>query len=161
VEAALAAACPALLARTLPRLARGELAFVEQDHSQATYCRLLRKEDGRLDWNSPAGVLAARINGLYPWPACTVDWEGQAVKIGLADAAEGSPADGPPGEVAGADSEGLLIRAGEGRVRLRRLQREGGRMLPAPDFLRGFPIPAGTRFASHPMAPLVGSAPLR
>jgi methionyl-tRNA formyltransferase len=159
VEAAVAAACPALLARTLPRLARGELVFVEQVHAEASFCRRLRKEDGRLDWYAPAAALAARINGLFPWPACAIEVGGQRIKLGLAEAAEG---EGPnSGEVVGQDDGGLLVQAGRGRVRLRRLQREGGRMLPAGDFLRGFPIPLGTRLASTAMAPLVGPRPLR
>jgi methionyl-tRNA formyltransferase len=43
VEGKLAAACVPLVARALPRLANGELVFVEQDHSAATFCRRLEK----------------------------------------------------------------------------------------------------------------------
>ena len=74
-------------------------------------------------------------------------------------AAGGAP--GAPGTVVGADPDGLLVAAGSGCLRLRRLQRAGGRMLAAPEFLRGFPIPAGTVIASLPMPPLVSPAPFR
>jgi methionyl-tRNA formyltransferase len=154
VEAKLAAACVPLLARTLPRFASGELRFARQDESAATYCRKLEKEDGVLDFTAPATVLAARINGLFPWPACTVELGGQPIKLGLADVLAGR---GAPGEVLGADADGLLITAGEGTLRVRRTQRAGGRMLPADEFLRGFPVSPGTRIASRPMPPLVTS----
>jgi methionyl-tRNA formyltransferase len=155
----LAAACPGLLARTLPHLARGELAFAEQAAAQASYCRRLDKEDGAIDFSAPAASLAARINGLFPWPGCVVEIAGQAVKFGLADARPG-PA-GEPGLVLGSDGEGLLIAAADGVLRVRRLQRPGGRLLEAAEFLRGFPVAPGLRLPSRPMPPLVADRPFR
>ena len=150
------AACAPLLARALPRLLSGELAFVEQDHGAATFCRKLTKDDVALDFAAPASVLASRINGLNPWPAAQVEWQDQPLKFGLADAIEGSAA---PGEVAGSDTEGLLIGTASGLLRVRRLQKPGGKMLPAADFLRGSPVAAGTVFASRSMAPLADTKP--
>jgi methionyl-tRNA formyltransferase len=159
VEARLALAAIPLLARALPLVARGELAFVAQDPAAATFCRLLGKDDGVLDFAAPAGVLASRVNGLHPWPSVTVDVGGTAVKLGLADAVDGPP--GTPGTVAGSDAAGVLVHAGQGMLRLRRLQRPGGRMLAASEFLRGFPVAAGTVLASRPMRPLSAAAPFR
>jgi methionyl-tRNA formyltransferase len=165
VEGRLAAAAVPLLARTLPRLARGELVFREQDHAAATYCRRLVKADGALDLAAPAAALAARINGLFPWPGCIVEIGGVPVKLGLADAAAGLAGPGDDsaaaGTVVGADADGVRVAAGQGVLRLRRLQRPGGRMLPTAEFLRGFPVPAGTRLPSHPMSKLVDPKPLR
>lgn len=154
VEARLAAACLPLLARALPRLATGGLEFVAQDDAAATYCRKLAKEDGVLDFAAPAAELAARINGLFPWPACAVEIHGQPVKLGLADAMASEPA-AAPGQVLGADADGLLIATASGTLRLRRLQRAGGKMLAAPDFLRGFPVAPGTLIASQAMPALL------
>ncbi len=151
IEGRLAAACVPLLARGLPALAEGRLAFVDQDHSAATFCRRLTKEDGALDFNAPAAALAARINGLFPWPACQIDLAGQAVKVGLAEVGAGG---GRAGEVLGPDGEGLCVGTGNGCLRLLRLQRPGGRMLPAPEFLRGFPVEAGMQIPSHAMTSL-------
>ncbi|HEX2852639.1 MAG TPA: methionyl-tRNA formyltransferase [Opitutaceae bacterium] len=158
VEAKLAAACVPLIARTLPRLRDGTLTFAEQEESAATFCRKLSKEDGTLDFSAPAAVLAARINGLFPSVACNLEFPGQPVKVGLAEALPTNAASGsapPAGGVLGADREGLLIATGEGVLRVRRLQRPGGKMLPAAEFLRGFPAPAGTQLASRPMTPLL------
>jgi methionyl-tRNA formyltransferase len=183
VEARLAAACVPLLARALPRLADGSLGFTPQDRDAATFCRKLEKTDGALDFSVPATVLAARINGLFPWPACTFELNGQILKAGLADAtsaavecklivdvseaSEGGNRqltdDMPPrpGTILGTDTEGVRVATGQGVLRLRRLQRPGGKMLAAGEFLRGFPLAAGTVIPSRPMAPLVGAAPFR
>lgn len=158
VEAKLAAACVPLVARSLTRLAQGRLAFTPQEEATATYCRKLQKEDGVLDFQFPARALAARINGLFPWPGCTLLIRDQLVKLGLADVAP-ALSTVKPGEVAGGDGEGLLIGTGEGLLRVRRLQRPGGRMLPAGEFLRGFEIPAGAIISSRPMPVLVTTNP--
>ncbi len=160
VEAKLAAACVPLLARCLPAVAAGTQPFITQDARAVTFCRKLEKTDGGLDFAQPASVLAARINGLMPWPACTVAINGQSVKLGQADVVPSSPGEtGAPGVVRGADADGLLVGTGQGSLRLRRLQRPGGKMLPAGEFLRGFPVAAGTLLPSAPMPPLVGVVP--
>jgi methionyl-tRNA formyltransferase len=159
VEAKLAAACVPLLARCLPAIAAGMQTFAGQDESRATFCRRLDKTDGGLDFQAPATQLAGRINGLMPWPACSVLINGQSVKLGLAEALPSVP--GVPGVVGGSDAEGLLVGTGQGTLRLRLLQRPGGRLLPAADFLRGFPVAAGTLLASQPMSPLVAGEPFR
>jgi len=164
VENKLSAACVPLLARTLPKLAGGGLAFVEQDHAQATFCRRLIKDDGCLDFTAPATVLAARINGLFPWPACTVEVAGQPIKIGLADVPAESDichvlSDKRSGVVLGSDAEGLLVATGSGVLRCLRLQKPGGKMLPAAEFLRGSPIVPGTVLPSRPLPLLVAGTP--
>jgi methionyl-tRNA formyltransferase len=155
VEAKLATACVPLVARALPRLRDGTLTFATQDEAAVSHCRKLEKDDGALDFAAPAAVLAARVNGLFPWPACTVDFAGQPLKIGLADFLDSSSSGALAGEAMGSDGDGLLVATGSGVLRLRRLQRPGGRMLPAADFLRGCAIPAGTRLPSRAMSALL------
>jgi methionyl-tRNA formyltransferase len=158
VESKLACAAIPLLSRALPLLAAGQLAFIAQDRGRATFCRRLDKTDGVLDFGAPASVLAARVNGLHPWPSVAVDVAGASVKLGLADA-PGGVSVGVPGTVEGSDALGVLVSTGDGILRIRRLQRPGGRMLGAPEFLRGFPIAAGTMLASRPMAALSSTSP--
>jgi methionyl-tRNA formyltransferase len=158
VEAALARAAVPLISRSLPLLGAGTLAFHAQEHARASYCRRLVKADGVLDFFAPAPVIAARINGLHPWPSVSIDFAGDSVKLGLADSLEGS-LPGPPGTVGASDGDGLLVASGSGILRLRRLQRPGGRMLAAPEFLRGFPVPPGTLIASRPMPALSSPTP--
>jgi methionyl-tRNA formyltransferase len=156
VATKLGTAAVPLVIRSLRSLETGTLAPSEQEESAATYCRRLSKVDGVLDFTQPARELAARINGLYPWPGGSVAIGGTSVKLGLADS-EDESAVGDPGAVLGSDSEAVRVATGAGVLRLFRLQRPGGRMLPATEFLRGFAIPGGTVLPSAPMAPLESS----
>jgi methionyl-tRNA formyltransferase len=158
--ASLARAAVPLVARSLPLLARGELPFRAQDPSRASFCRRLDKADGVLDFAAGAPVLAARVNALHPWPSVAIEIGGGPVRLGLADALAGA-ADGAPGAVLGSDADGLLVAAGSGVLRIRRLQRPGGRMLGAREFLRGYPVPTGTLIPSRPMPALVAATPFR
>jgi methionyl-tRNA formyltransferase len=92
-----------------------------------------------------------------------VEINGVPVKVGLADAVAKVGGLGhntaTPGTILGTDTEGLLVAAGEGSLRLRRLQRPGGKMLAAPEFLRGFSVAAGTVLPSRPAQPLILSQP--
>lgn len=155
IDARLGAACVPLLRRVLPRIAGGTQSFAPQAEADATYCRKLTKDDGALDFSAPAASLAARINGLFPWPACTVELNGQPIKVGLADAAPEGSAGSPPGMILGVDDLGLRVATGAGTLRLRRLQRPGGKMLPTVEFVRGFAVAAGARLPSRPMTALV------
>lgn len=159
VETLLSKACVPLIERSLPRMAAGQLSFAEQAHEKATFCRRLAKEDGVIDFNRPATALASWTNGLNPWPSVTVSLAGTPLKFGRARAEQGS---GPaPGTVLPSGAAGLRIATAEGVLCILELQRPGGRMLPAAEFLRGFPIAEGTLLPSTPMPPLKGATPFR
>lgn len=165
LEEKLAAACVPLLARRLAEIFAPPGALVPQEGAQASFTRRLRKEDGALDFHASAAVLARRINGLFPWPGAFFSLGEETIRVGLAEAAAGgSPAGGAavnaPGTVLG-HAGGLLVATGGGTLRLLRLQRPGGRMLPAEEFLRGRPIAPGTLLPSAPMAELVSSRPFK
>jgi len=168
IETKLAGACVPLLARNWSALREGKLVFVEQNEAEATFCRRLTKMDGGLDFNGSAESLAARINGLYPWPGCTTEINGQMIKIGLAacakasgKSAEASAVRTPmaAGTVIGTTGTAIEVATGDGVLELLRLQRPGGKMLPSAEFIRGFSVALGTTFPSRPMEALVANAP--
>jgi methionyl-tRNA formyltransferase len=160
IEALLSRACVPLMVRNWPALLAGTAPEVEQDASRVTFCRKLRKEDGVLDFHAPAKVLASRINGLFPWPACYTSIADTPLKLGGALALEEtSPTGSPPGTFLGLRSGGLAFATGSGVLLLLKLQRPGGKLLPAEEFLRGFRVPDGTVLPSHPMPELVRKGP--
>lgn len=159
LERKLSSISAVLVERNLERIMSGEVSPVEQREEEATYTRKLTKSDGGLDFHRPAAELARRINGLYPWPASKFVYEGDQIKIGLADFQDAEASAGVPGEIAGVGDGALEVHCGQGILRLKRLQRPGGNMMEAEAFLRGFPIPVGCKLPSQPMPTLVASQP--
>lgn len=156
----LAAASIPLLQRCLPALQAGNLPFTEQDPAGVTYCRLLAKQDAHLDFSHPAAELARRVRAFKAWPGTTFPFGDRLLRIHQATALPGTAA-APPGTVLRDDPAPLAIACGQGSVlRIDHIQRPGGRVLPATDFLRGYDIPAGTRLPSLPIPPLESPTPI-
>ncbi len=125
-----------LLIETLPRWLAGGIRPRPQDDDRATYCRLLKKEDGRLDWTRPAAYLERQVRACDPWPGAFTTWQGRRLKVLRARARPEVPADGPPGRVLDL-SPGLGVSTGQGVLELIEVQLAGKKPLPAGTFARG------------------------
>jgi methionyl-tRNA formyltransferase len=150
----MAAACVPLLERNLGALCDGSAVFVEQNHSAATYCRKITKDDARLDFFQPAQRLHDHIRAFQPWPGAQLDLETQVLKIGSARIV---PAiGGTPGTLFVEHSR-VYVQCKDDALELLALQRQGGKMLPTSDFLRGYELPSGMQASSYAMGELVRS----
>ena len=70
-----------LLIETLPRYINGTVLPQPQPEEGATYAPMLKKEDGRLDFNQPAVELERRIRAMNPWPGAWFEWNGNILKV--------------------------------------------------------------------------------
>jgi len=100
----------------------------------ATYARKLEKSEARLDWSQPADVLARKVRAFDPWPIAEGDVAGEIVRIHRAVALDGAHT-AAPGTVLNAGRDGIDIACGSGALRLRVLQRAGGKAITAADYL--------------------------
>ncbi|OAX53115.1 methionyl-tRNA formyltransferase [Xanthomonas graminis] len=99
-----------------------------------TYAHKLDKAQARLDWQQPAAQLALRVRAFNPWPITEAVLAGERVRIHGAVALELAHAQ-PPGTVLAASKQGIDIACGQSALRLRVLQREGGKAITAADYL--------------------------
>jgi methionyl-tRNA formyltransferase len=130
-----------LLPLLLQGFAQGTLTGRPQDEEKATYCSLITKGDGRIDWTLSAHRIAAQIRAFTPWPLCWTMHEGQYLYI-----LEGKPLcpgveaakPAAPGAVLGIDKHtGVLIQTGEGVLGVSRLQYGTKKALDWRVFLNG------------------------
>jgi methionyl-tRNA formyltransferase len=140
------------LEESLRLLSRGELPRTPQDHSKATLAPMLRREDGEADFSRTALDLDRRRRGFTPWPGLWTRASGGILKIHDSEPlASGGRA---PGEIVGATATGIDVSCGEGTVlRLRELQPEGRKRMPASAYLAGHPLRPGERLIGGPAAP--------
>ncbi|MCX6005680.1 MAG: methionyl-tRNA formyltransferase [Chloroflexi bacterium] len=128
-----------LLTDTIPSWVAGKIQPRQQDETQATYTRMVAKEDGRLDWNLPAVQLWRRVRAYYPWPGCFTDWNGVRLKIIKAVPINEIEA-GKVGEVVALPRTGearVAVRTVDGLLGLAVVQIEGKREMSAGDFMAG------------------------
>ncbi|SEO57135.1 methionyl-tRNA formyltransferase [Salinihabitans flavidus] len=117
-----------------------ELTPMPQPETGVTYAAKIDKSEARIDWTAPAEVVDRKIRGLAPFPGAWLEVQGQRVKVLGVELADAS--DGVAGEVL---DNRLTVACGTGAVRLTRLQRAGKGAQDSEGFLRGFPLPPGTR----------------
>lgn len=107
----------------------------------------LKKETGRIDWSWPAPRIANLVRGVREWPGAFTMYAPageppRRLKILAARAEAGT---GEPGRIAGAEKDGFVVQAGEGRVRVLVVQPEGKKEMAAPDFWRGARLLVGDK----------------
>lgn len=142
----LAELAPEAMNAALDLLAAGSAPRAPQEEVFATYAGKLGREDGRVDWPRPALEIDRHIRAMNPWPAAFTDiplagGEVARLKIFAADAETGLPV--LPGTILHADAAGIDIATGDGAMRLREVQGEGGRRMSAGEWLRGHAVALG------------------
>jgi methionyl-tRNA formyltransferase len=125
-----------LLVRVLRDMALDKASGRRQNDGEATYCSLIRSEDGLIDWSRAAADIDAKIRAYTPWPLCRTLHGKETLYI-----LEGEPAAGTgaaPGTVLGLDKNaGILVQTGDGVLAVRRLQYAAKKALAWRDFLNG------------------------
>lgn len=141
-----------LLLKALDALAAGTASPVPQDGSKATYCTMLKKEDGRVDWSQGAADIDARIRAYSPWPGAFTSVDGVQLKLLKAavynEGAECACAEKTAaGTVIGVDKKaGILVQTGCGVLAVSELQWQAKKAMDFKAFLNGTKNFEGTRF---------------
>jgi methionyl-tRNA formyltransferase len=125
-----------LLMETVPRWLRGTVEARPQDEMQASYTKLVSKEEAVLDWSLPAGEIWRRVRAYNPRPGARTYWGDQQLKILRARPETNYQGSGEPGEVV-ESSAGPAVICGRGALLLKEVQLAGKRAMDIEDFLRG------------------------
>ena len=126
-----------LMVETLPEWAAGHIVAVPQDDAAATTTKLLKREDGEIDWGQDTARIARQVRAYQPWPGAFTRWRGKLLKLTEATAAADHASDAQPGQVIALPSGGLGVATAHGTLDVKRLQLEGSRASDAAEFLRG------------------------
>jgi methionyl-tRNA formyltransferase len=137
-----------LLGEALDELRSNGWKRIPQDHTQATYAPLMKKEDGRIDWSQSAREIHNQVRGMNPWPGCFTFFRGKLLKIyhtGVLEKNEGAA----PGKITSVGDDGIEIATGNGALLIQELQIEGKKKMPAAEFIKGHGIRAGEEFTAQ------------
>ena len=136
-----------LLADTLEGLKNGGLVPRQQDESLASFAPLLKKEDGLIDWTTPAQLIERRVRGLNPWPGAFTYFAGKILKVHRVRVCP-TEHTGEPAQVVQADRGGFCVATGAGALELAEVQLENKKPLAGVEFIKGARIKAGDRLGS-------------
>lgn len=129
------------LIRTLDEMRGEAVEEVEQDHERATYAPKISKDEGIINWSTPARRLYDRWRAFQPWPGLSFDVRGETIKVtkatGVVDA------EATPRCVSILDSGAITIGTAEGQLAIAELQRPGKRSTAAAEVLRSLGVVTG------------------
>lgn len=130
---------------TLHKLEQSGLSAIAQDPSQATYAAKLSKAEAQLDWQQSASQLARAVRAYNPFPGAYSSINGITVKMW--QASETAEMQNEAGTVLEVNKQGIKVACGQGTLILEVLQKSGGKAVPSSQFVQGFKIKPGDRFA--------------
>lgn len=123
-----------LVVKTLRLLEMGQAPRVPQDHGQATYTRILRKEDGDVDFEKEeAAGIERKVRAFQQWPRVNAVVFGKKIKILTAEA-RAEEISAPVQIEKGA---GFVLKCARGNLLVTEVQPDGGRPMSAWSFIQG------------------------
>lgn len=134
-----------LMVEALAKLERDDLPLTAQPEDGVVYAKKIDKAETRIDWARPAPEVHNHIRGLSPFPGAwcevTVGDKAERLKVLRTTLGEGG---GASGEILDGH---LTVACGEGAVRLLEVQRAGGKIISAEEFLRGAKLDRGGKLS--------------
>lgn len=124
-----------LLIKTIPDFIAGKITPQIQNHEEATFCKELTRDDGKIDWNRTATEIYNLYRGMTPWPGIWTEWNGKRLKL-----LKIAPADMKieTGKLTAKDGH-LYMGAGQNTaIEIFELQLEGKTAIDAKGFINGF-----------------------
>jgi len=131
-----------LLVDTLTKIENGQATEQKQDELLATKCRLLKKEDGKINWQESNDILHNKVRALISWPTAYTYFGEKTLKIfetEIVDSSENLVA----GQIIDVNNKGIVVACGSGCLLIKSVQLEGKNKMSACDFARGYRIKTG------------------
>jgi methionyl-tRNA formyltransferase len=125
-----------ILLETLPKWLNGEIMPQKQDDSMATYCKMIRKADGQINWNDSAQVLYNKYRAFSAWPGIFTLWNDKRLKLSNIKFVANNSASHKTGEVFEVDNI-IYVQTNSGVIELAEVQLEGKPNTKIVDFVNG------------------------
>ncbi|MFY9493456.1 MAG: methionyl-tRNA formyltransferase [Minisyncoccia bacterium] len=148
LEPKLAAIGAEMIIHDLPEYVSGQIKPHEQNHTEATFTKLIKKENGRVDWQKMSAEEVYNLWRAYlKWPGVYTFFKnksGASIRLKLIQIEKCGTSDvqhirqKQPGEIFTDLSKNLLIACASGAVKITKLQPEGSKILTSAEFLNGY-----------------------
>lgn len=126
------------LIHAMHRYINGSAKPIPQNDAEASYVKMLKKEEAKIDWSKTATEVERFTRAMFPWPVTWSNWENKLVKIYEVDPVPLSINQYRPGQLFLSNGR-LAVQCGINSLLIKRLQLEGKTEMTAEDFLKGQP----------------------
>ncbi|MEW6407765.1 MAG: methionyl-tRNA formyltransferase [Patescibacteria group bacterium] len=136
-----------LLLEILPKIFKKKIKPKLQDETKATYTKILKKEDGKINWQNSAQNIKRQTQAFTPWPGSYTYFRKNSIKILLKikkvhilNFKVRCAKNANPGDLFKTTDKKLAVSCGQGSLILEKVQVEGKKEISGSDFLRGYPL---------------------
>jgi len=147
----LSALAVGVLLKTMDQFADGSVTGREQDETQVTQAPKLKRKDGFIDWDRPAGEIVNKIRGLWPWPAAQSVYvcskTGKSWRVAICQA-QAVPRTKEKGDLCGTLDANLNVICGDGALHLLKLKPAGSHLMDFESYVNGHDCQPGDLFVS-------------
>lgn len=123
------------LQETLLSYAAGEITAQDQHHEDATFCSLIKKEDGQVNWNESAEAIEAKFRAYELWPGTYTFMNHKRVKLLQICIHENATL--PAAHIEITEDHHLLIGTGTKAIKIIEVQPEGKQSMTAKAYIQG------------------------
>jgi len=135
-----------LVIKTLDALANNNIKPIKQNNEKATFAPKISVEDCKINWSNPASMIHNQIRAFSPKPGAFTFYKNRRVKLfGSKILQNLQNTKFLPGQIKYDDSI-FKIGTGTEPIQITNIQIEGKKMLPADQFILGFPKITGGCF---------------
>lgn len=125
-----------LLLKNLPIIINNQVKLTKQNHSHATFTKLITKADGLIDWAKPVEVIERQIRAYHHWPTSYTFWQGEKIIISQASIFSLNEKTEVLGRIILKD-DFILVATGCGYLRLQTVKMAGKKEIAINDFVHG------------------------
>lgn len=135
-----------LLLDTIPTIFDGSAKYIKQNDDEATYTKLIKKEDGFTDFGEDSEIIERKIRAYSDWPTLYTYKDGLQYKIFKAEIVPNDNLCLDYGKVVEVARDSFVVSCKKGALRILELQPQGKKRMLAGDFLRGHKLSIGEKF---------------
>ena len=128
------------LNQTVKKIADKSIKEISQDHSLATYTKMVKKSDGLINWAEPGELIIRKLKAYSQWPCLYTYWKDKRIIIKDADfQKEENSGFEKNGQIIELNDKGIAVKTLDGLMHIKLLQLEGAKIMNAPSFVHGRP----------------------
>ena len=137
LEKKLTELCNVNLGNVLEKINSGELNATAQDHSKATYCNKVLKEDSQINFNEGSNNIINKFKAYIEWPGINFKYKNEIIKIHKI-AKTNENCNDSPGTIYKIDKTGLYINTTDKVIVVTHLQFQNKNIISSNDLYNSY-----------------------
>jgi len=128
------------LNQTVKKIVDKSILEISQDDSLATYTKMVKKDDGLINWAESGELIIRKLKAYSDWPGVYTHWNNKRIIIKEAEFQKKENTGFQKyGQIIGLNNHCITVKTLDGFIHIKSLQLEGSKIMDATSFVHGRP----------------------